>query len=86
MYIRAPTDGLPDAPSTLVVPPLALLKILKRAFGLAEAPRLWYVKATQQLELGMVELPYARSTFVRTRKEPHSRLQPTNRLHQPVNL
>ena len=38
---------------------------MKGAYGLAEAPRLWYLRAVELLEkAGMKELPFARSTFV----------------------
>lgn len=35
IYVRPPSDGLPG------VPPGALLKLVKGAYGLREAPRLW---------------------------------------------
>ena len=42
---------------------------MKSAYGLAEAPRLWYLRAAQLLEeAGMVEVPFARSTFVKSVK------------------
>ena len=37
VYVRAPKDGLPATKTT------TLLRILKSAYGLAEAPRLWYL-------------------------------------------
>jgi hypothetical protein len=46
------------------VPPLRLLAVLKGAYGLSEAPRLWYLEARRRLlELGFQELRLARSTF-----------------------
>ncbi len=66
VYARAPKDGLPATSSTPNIPPYALLQILKSAYGLAEAPRLWYLRAAQMLEdSGLTELPFSRSTFVR---------------------
>ena len=46
-----------------------LWKILKSAYGLSEAPRLWYQKAKEDLKkCGFVELSFAPATFVKTRK------------------
>ena len=68
VYVRAPCDGLPQTKKSPALPPYTLLKVLKSAYGLAEAPRLWYLRAAQLLqECGMVELPYARATFVATK-------------------
>ena len=59
IYMRPPTDGLPG------VPPGSLLKILKGAYGLREAPRLWYLKAREViLSCGFEELATARACFV----------------------
>ena len=45
--------------------PFGLLKILKGAYGLTEAPRLWYLKAKNLLEsIGAVELKIARAVFL----------------------
>ena len=65
VYVRAPADGLPSTSTTTSIPPYSLLRVLKSAYGLAEAPRLWYLRAAQLLEeCGLVELPFARATFV----------------------
>ena len=65
VYVRAPADGLPSTSTTSSIPPYSLLRVLKSAYGLAEAPRLWYLRAAQLLEeCGLVELPCARATFV----------------------
>lgn len=65
VYVRSPVDGLPGTSETAPIPPLALLRVLKSAYGLAEAPRLWYLRAAQLLqECGLKELPFSRSTFV----------------------
>ena len=65
VYVKGPESGLPAARGVSALPPFTLLRILKNAYGLAEAPRLWYLKACQQLEdAGMKELPFARATFI----------------------
>ena len=47
------------------IQPLRLLKLLKGAYGLTEAPRLWYLRARQMLtDVGSVELGRAKATFV----------------------
>ena len=47
------------------VRPHELMRIVKSAYGLPEAPRLWYLCAVELLEEGgMQEVPFARSTFV----------------------
>ena len=50
LYTRAPREGLPAVDSSPAVRPFGLLKILKGAYGLTEAPRLWYLKAKALLE------------------------------------
>ena len=65
VYVRAPVDGLPQTAQSASIPPLSLLRVLKSAYGLAEAPRLWYLRAAQLLqECGLQELTFSRSTFV----------------------
>ena len=61
VYVKAPADGLPGTSQSPPIPPFfSLLRILKSAYGLAEAPRPWRSRAVQQLEeVGMSELPYA---------------------------
>lgn len=67
VYVKAPSDGLPATSISKEIAPYALLRVFKSAYGLSEAPRLWYLRAAQLLEeCGLVELPYARATFVQT--------------------
>lgn len=41
------------------------MRIVKSAYGLSEAPRLWYLRAVELLTaVGMTEVPFCRSTFV----------------------
>ena len=57
--MRPPRDGLPG------VHPDSLLKIVKGAYGLREAPRLWYLKAREiLLGAGWEELRTAKAVFV----------------------
>ena len=50
--------------------PFGLLKILKGAYGLTEAPRLWCLKAKALLEgIGAQELKIARAVFIFREKE-----------------
>ena len=59
IYCRPPKDGLPG------VAPGSLLKIVKGAYGLREAPRLWYLKARDTLlDAGFEEMQTARACFV----------------------
>eukprot|EP00971_Amphidinium_carterae_P335930 6472029-Amphidinium_carterae.1 len=47
------------------VPPLAVMELLKAAYGLSEAPRAWYLEAVRLLEQqGWRELGEAKATFV----------------------
>ena len=65
VYIRAPKEGLPATGDQAAVPPGRLLEIVKGAYGLTEAPRLWYLRAREILEgHGWKELQRSRSTFV----------------------
>ncbi len=66
LYTKAPPEGLPTAEGWSVVKPYALLRILKGGYGLAEAPRLWYLYARQILVevIGFIELKCARATVV----------------------
>ncbi|OLQ12139.1 Transposon Ty1-DR1 Gag-Pol polyprotein [Symbiodinium microadriaticum] len=46
-----------------------LWRILKSAYGLAEAPRLWYMQAKDLLlACGFTEVPFAPATFVKVKK------------------
>ena len=49
LYTKAPPDGLPAAEGWKAIRPYQLLQVLKRAYGLTEAPRLWYLRARQIL-------------------------------------
>ena len=66
VYIRGPEDGLPATTKTVKIQPYALMRVLKSAYGLAKAPRLWYLQAAQYMvECGMEELEICRATFVK---------------------
>ena len=65
VYAKAPREGLPAAEGWEAVPPFSLLRLLKGAYGLTEAPRLWYLRARQILtKLGFEEIRCARAAFV----------------------
>lgn len=65
VYVKAPTDGLPETRHSTAVAPFALLRMLKSAYGLAKVLRLWNLRALQWLgECGMKELNYARATNI----------------------
>ena len=58
IYCRPPREGLPG------VEPGSLLKIVKGAYGLREAPRLWYLRAREiLLEAGFEEMQAAKACF-----------------------
>ena len=64
VYVRAPAEGLPAVEGEKAVRPRGLLEILKGAYGLAEAPRLWYLRARELLaQCGFEELRVCRSVF-----------------------
>eukprot|EP00971_Amphidinium_carterae_P252918 5021221-Amphidinium_carterae.2 len=48
---RETKQTLPELPEhgLLAIPPCALLKVLKSAYGLSEAPRLWFLRAHEAL-------------------------------------
>ncbi|CAE7814472.1 unnamed protein product [Symbiodinium microadriaticum] len=55
LFVRPPGDLQPGE----------LWQLLRSAYGLAEAPRLWYQRAKELLrEIGFEEIPFAPSTFV----------------------
>ena len=59
IYCRPPKEGLPGVAEG------SLLKLVKGAYGLREAPRLWYLKAREVLlEAGFEELQTAKACFV----------------------
>lgn len=72
VIVAAPQEGLPALPE-YGEPPVApgeLLQVVKSAYGLSEAPRLWYLRAKELLvEAGMEELPTARATFIKRSKD-----------------
>lgn len=42
-----------------------LLRVCKSAYGLSEAPRLWYLRATELLvEIGFKEIPMCKATYI----------------------
>jgi len=64
VYIRAPRDGLPAIEGMTAVTPLQVMEVVKGAYGLAEAPRLWYLRARKLLEqAGFKELAVSRAVF-----------------------
>ena len=65
IHVRAPEGGLPAVEGHPAVQAGELLRVLKSAYGLTEAPRLWYLKAVKEIEsTPLKEMPMARSTFV----------------------
>ena len=65
VVVRGPPDGLPAVEDEPAVEPFALLQLCKSAYGLSEAPRLWYLRARELLlEVGFEELSMARASFV----------------------
>jgi hypothetical protein len=70
VFIRAPPEGLPSVHGQRAVQPYQLLQVLKGAYGLTEAPRLWYLRARELLlEIGFVELCCARAVFILREQE-----------------
>ena len=43
LYIKAPREGLPAVAGWPALEPFRLIQVLKGAYGLTEAPRLWYL-------------------------------------------
>ena len=66
LYTKAPPEGLPATEGWKAIRPYQLLQVLKGAYGLTEAPRLWYLRARQILveTIGFVEMQCARAVFV----------------------
>ncbi len=59
LYVRPPREGLPG------VPPGSLIKLIKGAYGLGEAPRLWYLKIRAMiLDSGFTEMRTSKGAFV----------------------
>ena len=74
VYVRAPGEGLPAVEDEKAVRPRGLLEILKGAYGLAEAPRLWYLRARELLaKCGFEELRVCRSVFCLRDADKHLR-------------
>ena len=69
VVIKAPPEGLPAVREEKPIKPYELLLLCKSAYGLSEAPRLWYLRAKELLEeLGFVELDMCRATFIMKRQ------------------
>ena len=70
IHVRSPDGGLPAVPGiSPAIKAGELLQVMKSAYGLTEAPRLWYLKAVKELETTpLKELSAARSTFVASEK------------------
>ena len=65
VVIKAPPEGLPSVRDEPAIKPYELLLLCKSAYGLSEAPRLWYLRAKELLEeLNFIELELCRATFV----------------------
>ena len=63
------TSGLPACEGERPVAPNELLRVCKSAYGLSEAPRLWYLRAVELLdELKFEELVMCKATFIRRGK------------------
>lgn len=63
IHVKAPDGGLPAVGKTPAVLAGELLQVLKSAYGLTEAPRLWYLKAVRELESTPLKEKMARSIF-----------------------
>jgi hypothetical protein len=65
VYTRGPADGLLLVNGRSAVRPYQLFQVLQGAYGLTEAPRLWYSRARELLlEIDFVELSCARAVFI----------------------
>ena len=65
VFVRAPPEGLPATSTSKAVGSYELMRIVKGAYGLSEAPRLWYLRAVELLEkANMIEIPFCRATFL----------------------
>ncbi|CAJ1408326.1 unnamed protein product [Effrenium voratum] len=59
ILVKAPPEGLPAVDGMKAVRPHELMRIVKSAYGLPEAPRLWYLRLVELLEEGgMQEVPF----------------------------
>ena len=70
IHVRSHDGGLPAVPGiSPAIKAGELLQVMKSAYGLTEAPRLWYLKVVKELETTpLKELSVARSTFVASEK------------------
>eukprot|EP00971_Amphidinium_carterae_P346466 6487924-Amphidinium_carterae.1 len=62
IYIRSPKQSLPalEEHGLPEIPPCMLLQVLNSAYGLSEAPRLWFLRAHEQLlEIGFKQVEAA---------------------------
>ena len=58
-------EGLPAVLDEGPIAPFELLLLCKSAYGLREAPRLWYLRAKELLEeLDFIELEMCRASFI----------------------
>ncbi|MDA8584405.1 hypothetical protein N9L68_09210 [bacterium] len=65
LYTRAPREGMPAIGSNRTARPIGPLESLKGAWGLTEAPTLWYSKSKSLLEsIGAEGLKIARAVFL----------------------
>lgn len=64
VHVKAPKEGLPSTSVSSAIAPFELLRVVKWAYGLSEAPRLWYLRAVELQKVGMIEIPFCRSTFI----------------------
>ena len=63
IYVRAPEEGLP------AIEPFEGLQTLKSAYGLTEASRLWYLRASHTIQKTLFkELVAAKAVFVAAEK------------------
>ena len=73
IHVRAPRTGLPAISSMPEIQLNALLRMIKGAFGLTDAPRLWYLKARDLvIGIGFEELKCARAVFRLTDQNPRA--------------
>ena len=64
IYVRAPAEGLPSTKEMGEISGGELFQVLKSAYGLTEAPRLWYLKACKNLkQTPLQELSIAKATY-----------------------
>ena len=70
IYVRAPPEGLPSTKQLGEISGGELFQVLKSAYGLTEAPRLWYLKACKNLaQTELKELSIAKATYAASDKK-----------------